>query len=181
MWVLSTFLRRWSFTVRVEFSIFLWFISQSVSNVRTRASCLIRIEIIPNPRKLKSNCNHTTISLVLICPLDLNFVWFEIILLGTVFFRIKREAPERESPEQPGFFRECPSDTNPRVSEMFLFRNQNNWIDAENSFWFKSDVYPRWYPTVPKKILKERPPVKCDKKQLSKLLSKCVKNCSLVP
>ncbi len=32
------------------------------------------------------------------------------------------------------------------------------------------------YPTVPKSSQKESPPVRCDKKQLSKMLSKCVKN-----
>ncbi len=34
------------------------------------------------------------------------------------------------------------------------------------------------YPTVPKRSQKEHPPVRCNKKQLSKILSKCVKNCS---
>ncbi len=36
------------------------------------------------------------------------------------------------------------------------------------------------YPTVPKRSQKECPPMRCDKKQLSKMLSKCFK-CSQVP
>ncbi len=45
----------------------------------------------------------------------------------------------------------------------------------------KANSRMSWYPTVPKRSQKERPPVRCDKKQLSKILSKGVKSCSLVP